>query len=737
MRANQTALSTADERVHVLGIRHHGPGSARAVATALAELEPDIVLIEGPPELDAVAHLAAAHGMRPPVAGLVYAVDAPSTANFYPMAVFSPEWVALRWALEHDREVRFLDLPANVSLVLADDDESEAPMDPIRTLAETAGFDDPERWWEDAVELRYHGLDIFAAVLDAMHTLREGHTPDLRTRRREAAMRRVLRAALRSAARTIAVVCGAWHAPVLVPSTFPTQAADAQLLKGLRTAKVAATWVPWTSTRLARMSGYGAGIESPGWYHHLFTATDDVVTRWLVRVAHLLRREHMDVSSAAIIEAVRLAQSLAALRNRPHPGLPEVLESCQAVLCGGSDIPMRLVARKLLVGDILGRVPRETPMVPLAMDLAATRKRLRLKQSAAEQQLDLDLRTESHLARSKLLNRLLLLDVRWGEPAETSRTKGTFRESWTLEWKPELEVALIEASGFGTTIETAATAVVAQRTADADIAELSTLVETTLTADLPAALAGVLAALDERAARQHDITRLMAAVEPMARVRRYGNVRRADTALVQRVVTGIVTRIAVGLPAACTALDEDAAEEVRELLDSVQRGIGLLDQPELRQVWYSALRSVADRPSVPGVIAGRAVRLLLDAGLLDVTDAGGRLSRQLSPAADATQAAGWLDGFLSGEAALLVHEPELLEIVDDWATGVDAELFDHLLPLLRRTFSDFTATERRDIGLRVKRIDRGAGASGVRAEDAELDHDRAALVVPRILELLR
>lgn len=728
-----------DERVHVLGIRHHGPGSARAVATVLAELDPEIVLIEGPPELDAVAPLAIAAGMQPPVAGLVYAVDAPATASFYPMAVFSPEWVALRWALEHDREVRFLDLPANVALVLEDEDEPDAepPIDPIRTLATAAGFDDAERWWEDAVELRYHGMDVFHAVLDAMHALREGHVPDLRTRRREAAMRRVLRVALRSEAERIAVVCGAWHAPVLVPSTFPTQTADTQLLKGLRTTKVAATWVPWTSTRLARMSGYGAGIESPGWYHHLFTAKDEVVARWLVRVAHLLRREQHDVSSAAVIEAVRLAHTLAALRDRPHPGLPEVLESCQAVLCGGSDVPMRLVARKLLVGDILGRVPRETPMVPLAMDLAATRKRLRLKQSAAEQQLDLDLRTEMNLNRSKLLHRLQLLDVRWGEQADVSRSKGTFRESWILEWTPELEVALIEASGYGTTIESAATAVVAARTAAADIAELSLLVETTLTADLPSALGGVLAALDERAARQHDTTRLMAAVEPMARVRRYGNVRRADTELVQRVLNGIVTRIAVGLPAACTALDDEAAAEVRTLIDGVQRGIGLLDQRELRDVWYSALRSVADRHSVPGLIAGRAVRLLLDAGLIDVADAGARLSRQLSLASDATQAAGWLEGFLSGEAALLVHEPELLEIVDEWATGVDAELFDHLLPLLRRTFAEFTATERRDIGLRVRRIDRGEGASGVRADDGALDHDRAALVVPKILELLR
>ncbi|OXM75298.1 DUF5682 family protein [Amycolatopsis sp. KNN50.9b] len=725
--------------VHVLGIRHHGPGSARAVADALGRLDPEVVLIEGPPELDAVAPLAAAAGMRPPVAGLVYAADKPATAAFYPMAVFSPEWVALRWALEHGRQVRFLDLPANVALALedADDPAAEPPVDPIATLAAAAGYDDPERWWEDAVELRYHGLEVFDALLDAMRALREGHVPDLRTQRREAAMRRVLRGVVRAGAGTIAVVCGAWHAPVLVPPEFPSQAADNRLLKGLRTTKVAATWVPWTSSRLALASGYGAGIASPGWYHHLFTtARDEAVRRWLVRVAHLLRREQHDVSPAAVIEAVRLADALAVLRNRPHPGLPEVLEACQSVLCGGSDVPMRLVARELLVGDILGRVPAETPMVPLAKDLEATRKRLRLKQSAAEQPLELDLRTPTHLERSKLLHRLLLLGVRWGEPAETTRTKGTFRESWVLQWRPELAVALIEASGHGTTIESAATAVVAQRTAGADIAELSALVEDTLTADLPDALAGALAALDERAARQHDTTRLMAAVEPMARVRRYGNVRRADTELVQRVLTGVVTRIAVGLPAACAGLDDEAGREVRQLLDSVQRGIGLLDQRELREVWYGALRTVADRLGVPGVIAGRAVRLLLDAGLLDVSDAGDRLSRQLSLAADATQAAGWLEGFLSGEAALLVHEPELLEIVDRWATGVSEDVFDHLLPLLRRTFAEFTAPERREIGLRVKRLDRGDGASGVRAADETLDHERAALVVPRILELL-
>ena len=49
--------------VHVLGVRHHGPGSARAVAEALDELRPDLVLVEGPPELDALTGLVADPGI--------------------------------------------------------------------------------------------------------------------------------------------------------------------------------------------------------------------------------------------------------------------------------------------------------------------------------------------------------------------------------------------------------------------------------------------------------------------------------------------------------------------------------------------------------------------------------------------------------------------------------------------------------------------------------------------------
>lgn len=94
------------------GIRHHGPGCARSLRKALDALRPDCVLIEGPAGAEAmVEHLRDAR-LQPPVALLSYGVDDPQLAVFHPYAEFSPEWQAMRWAVEQGATVRFIDVPA-------------------------------------------------------------------------------------------------------------------------------------------------------------------------------------------------------------------------------------------------------------------------------------------------------------------------------------------------------------------------------------------------------------------------------------------------------------------------------------------------------------------------------------------------------------------------------------------------------------------------------------------------
>jgi hypothetical protein len=526
------------------------------------------------------------------------------------------------------------------------------------------------------------------------------------------------------------VVCGAWHVPALTAKVPARE--DAALLKGRKKAKVAFTWVPWTYGRLASWSGYGAGVRSPGWYHHLFTTADEVVPRWLVDAARVLRGEGVPTSSAHVIEATRLAEALAALRGRPLAGLAEVTEAAESVLCDGEPLRTELIGQRLVVGERLGAVPADMPAVPLAKDLAAQQRTARLKPTALDRQLELDLRKDTDLARSRLLHRLREIGVPWGEPEAGRRSTGTFREQWRLRWQPEFAIQLIESSMWGTTVVAAATAKVADAADNAGtLAVVTALVEICLLADLPEAYPPVLAALDTRAALDADINQLMAAIPALARTLRYGDVRRTDVAGLSTVTASLLDRVCAGLPAAVGSLSDEAAKELRGHLDGVHGAVGLLDDDELRERWLSALGAVALRADLHGLLAGRLTRLLLDAGRLDGAEVRRRLRLPLTIGTPPAHAAAWVEGFLSGGGLLLVHDEALLAVLDDWLADIPAAAFDDVLPLLRRTFGGFATGERRAIGERV---------SGRRSTDAgpplELDHERAALVLPTLSALL-
>jgi Family of unknown function (DUF5682) len=765
-----SALPEERPPVRVLGIRHHGPGSARAVAAALAEHDPDIVLIEGPPEADVLVQWVG-RGLQPPVALLSYVVGEPTRAAYWPFAVFSPEWQALAWAVQHHREVRFMDLPAAVTLAprpkgqpetLLDDPENgrsvdgedpesgpagplgskipdaEPPSerdqvrtDPIAVLARTAGYDDPERWWDDVVEAR-HGIDPFDAITEAMEELRlyapppRTYAEQLHQDRREAQMRTVLRAAMRDRQR-VAVVCGAWHAPALA-GKLPPASQDAKLLRGLPKAKVATTWVPWTHSRLSTASGYGAGIASPGWYQHLFDASDNVVARWFTEVARVLRRHDLPVSSAHAIEATRLAETLAVMRGRPVAGLDEVQEAALAVMCGGAEPVLAFVSNDLVIGEQLGSVPDEAPLVPLDADLRQQAKSLRLPIAPEAKDLVLDLRKDSDRGKSRLLHRLRILGIPWGKPMAISGT-GTFKEGWRVQWQPEFAVAIVVASGYGTTVESASTACLI--TDPGPLAEVTGRIEKALLADLPHALPPLLTALDMRAAHEADIAQLMEALPALVRSQRYGSVRGTDTSALGVVATGMLARVVAGLPAAIGGLSPEAAAELRPHLDAVSSTIGLLSD-ESRALWLDAIRHVLERADVPGLLGGRLTRTLLDASEIETAEARAALGRALSHGPSVIERAAFAEGFLAGSALLLIHDRAILSLVDAWLADLGPDDFIEVVPVLRRALGAYNKPERRALADRIAMLDREAAPDDLET-DLPLDELSEALETVRLL----
>jgi hypothetical protein len=739
-----------DERVHLFGIRHHGPGSAASLVAALDALQPAAVLIEGPPEGDALIAYAAAPNMRPPVALLAYAKDEPALAVFYPFAVFSPEWQAMRWSLRHQRPVCFIDWPAAMSLACRAEEKNAKPdeepeeqedaqepseetsdkpepldSDPLDRLAEISGHADGEAFWNALVESRGAAREVFASIEEAMTALRaatdelyRGSAAALREARREAHMRQEIRKALKEHEGSIAVVVGAWHVPALRQKISASD--DRATLKDVPKTKTEITWVPWTETRLAAASGYGAGVRSPGWYAHLWglyegdrarVAPDVFAATWQSKVATLLRAEGHTAATASAIEAARLAVALAALRGHATPGLEEMRDATLGALCHGDATPFRLIEARLVVGEAIGNLDDSVPQMPLAADLATWQRRLRLKPEALEQDIALDLRSDAGLAKSVLLHRLDLLGVTWGRLVEAEAGRGTFREIWRLAWAPELSVKLAEALIYGVTIEQAAAGAATARAAEgSQIADLAELVRRCLLADLPEAAEGCIARLQAAAVAAVDVTTLMRAVPPLVSILRYGTARKMPVEALSALARALAVEVNAGIALACRNLDDAAAEATRQAMTGFDATMTLLDDAHLSAEWNARLTVLIDDPAVVPLIAGLALRLMYDRGTLSQEAVATAFARALSPTVPPKAVGQWLEGFLGSSAEVILQDHTLRDLVDAWLSEPKEEDFVELLPMLRRAFSSFGMMERRRL---LAEVGKGAAATPV------------------------
>jgi len=733
----------------LFGIRHHGAGSARHLMAALRDFQPDCILLEGPPEADALLALAADAAMRPPVALLAYRPDAPQQAVYYPFAAFSPEWQAIRYAAQAGIPLQFCDLPLAHSLYgeaasddsdedaaddegdsdAEDEDAAELPRhgDPFDELAAIAGLPDGEAFWEALVEQRRDSTEIFAAVAEAVTALREARgDTNPRDALREAWMRKTLRQAEKTYQR-IAVVCGAWHVPALAAQVAAKD--DNALLKGLAKVKVDCTWIPWTNSRLSFASGYGAGLAAPGWYAHLWAHPDDDGVRWIGRAAALLRDKGHDISAAHVIETVRLASASAALRGQSQPRLADHLEALTAIVGMGDDTVLRLIEREWLIGDAIGSVPAATPQLPLIADVQAQRKKLRLAESDEAKTLELDLRKPLDLQRSIHFHRMRLLGIDDAEMLP-ARGKGTFKEAWSYRYQPESHITLTERAPYGNTLAAAADGYVSERLQQArSLAELTALLAQVLPADLPALVATLTRHIADLSATQDNLADSLAALPNLADTVRYGNVRELDPAPLLAVLDTLLARLAAGGVQGCLNIDYDSAQALFAPIRQADYQLGLLDNAALDAYWRRFLESVLAADRAHPLLSGNAARLLFDKQHLDAGRCAELLAQNLSAANPSEHTAYWLEGYLyQSGTVLLLHDP-LWHILDDWLRALTPEHFTELLPLLRRTFGSFEPGERRQLGDKAREHagDRPATTSPARVADNTDHHSDHAL----------
>lgn len=159
-----------------------------------------------------------------------------------------------------------------------------------------------------------------------------------------------------------------------------------------------------------------------------------------------------------------------------------------------------------------------------------------------------------------------------------------------------------------------------------------------------------------------------------------------------------------------------------------------MQDTEITTAWQQTLQVIAGNTNTSPIISGYTTRLLNDGKLLTGEQLTQHFSYAMSAATAPVTAAAWLEGFLKGSGTLLLLDQDLWQMIDHWVSGLADETFMQVLPLLRRTFANFSGPERRKLGEKV----RTGGASGQQhtATQAGFDAESAKLGLPVILELL-
>lgn len=579
------------------GVRHLSPAGAFHLRRLLDDVRPRIVLVEAPADLEPLLPDIVRPGTQPPIAILAYTREPPVRSLLYPLAEYSPEYQAILWAREHCVPCRFMDLPSDVFLALSTGDgiKEEPEGDVEETVGERDtpdGRDEREThdlFWERVLEHAAdgEGYRLGAAAYGKQLRLRE-ETENRDARRehaevriREAHMRRIMDQAVAAGvpAERMVVVTGAYHLEGLRSVPSMTDAELATLPRRF----TACTLMPYTSYRLSSRSGYGAGARAPAYSSMIWQGLHRQEPRWhvrayLTRIARFLRQEGHSVSTANVIEAVRLADALARLRGFDVPALPDLRDAAITCLGGGSLVRISRAVADTEIGTQVGSLPERVSHTSLQDDFDRCLRTLKLERfrTPVAQELSLDLRENRRvksadsaflgLRRSFFLHRLRVLGISFATLRDGSSGRA---EGWSLCWTPETEIELVERSLTGNSIRQAVAARFRQRLAEAGSpAAVAVVIEDAFACGMATELHRAAAALQALSTEATDLADLAGTAARLSFVLRFGDVRRMDTRPLEPLLQQIFLRCCLLLPAACDC-DDKSAGPVLSAMDSL------------------------------------------------------------------------------------------------------------------------------------------------------------------------
>ena len=767
-----------DAPVVFFPVRHHSPAAARLVRSLALQFQPKAILIEGPADFNTKIHeLALPHQLPIAIYSYVTLPNGNRRGAFYPYCVYSPEWQALQVAQELDIPAQFIDLPWAdlVQLELAEtdsdrhatshryaDDRPLRQSQYIQLLGQQLGIEGLDNIWDHlfeidpdlSLETYLERCHQFCFSCRALGTVEES---DLH---REAYMTQHIHHTLEQMGGPILVVTGGFHSHPLYEAIEESQKADESKAKGRRQkaegpihhspftihhSKLGTqnselpnsltpelpnspipelphspppSLTPYSYERLDGLTGYNAGMTSPGFYHHVWHHQPTVSIQnpkskiqnpksqpfslsqtVLADVVQLLRDRDQPINTADLIAVESMANGLAALRGHAQVWRQDLLDGIVGALIKESveqSNPFLSAVYDVLRGDGRGQLAPGTSLPPLVQDIQNQLTRYGIVPDGSMKQIRLELRQD--LDQSRVLHQLRVLGIagfHYQGGTDFSQRDDLVQpwESWELHWSPMVEGSCIEAAIYGSTLTEAAEARLLEQAQDVEReAEAAALLL------LDASLMGL--SRVGQPLRERLLTLIRAdgnflgvtkALGHLLYLYRYDDVLGAaengvtDQLLGDAYHRGLWLLDTLGKPSGNEAL---LVTGVRSLLETAERcGAELgLDRQELMDVFQ---RVSQDRHQLP-LLRGATIGGLwtLDSVPLDY------LEHTLNAMASPQHIGDFLTGLFALAREVVQRYPDLLRQVDQVIQTFDDPTFLAALPALRLAFTYFTPREK-------------------------------------------
>lgn len=714
----------------IFAIRHLSAAAGFNVRKKLTKYKPDLVLIEGPANANDMLPWFCHKQTRLPIAILSYTTQKPLHTLLYPFAQYSAEYQAISWAYEHNIPCRFMDVPSDIllSLIQAKEQGLKQEQEDVYTKDTTNIYTSLEQTLEQSFDSIYErsleqleqDYDVKAYEFGQQIRL---HSHDDKfdyalNHVREAYMKRSIVEAQQQGFNKIFCVCGAYHAPALKQNEPLSDSEFEQLNKFSISTNI--TLMPYSYYRLSKQSGYGAGNNAPAYFDFVWQAlkSGDYAKASYLYLSHLCQSQRQQgyfVSTAHFIDAIKLANTLAYLRNSKYPTLEDLKDAAITCIAQGNAAALSVAFASVDIGKKIGKLPTNVSRTALQDDFYKQLKNLKLEKYCTFENITLDLDLRENLKvksqdsafldlnRSFFFNRLRVLNIDFARQTKY-KSDAIWGESWNLRWSEESEIQIVESALLGETIKLAATfALKEQANNCTDIASASAVFEEAFLCGLTQVCEYALKALQKLSVNTAAIEEISKCMYKLANTIKYGSLRKFNqndtlTALLEQ----FYLRACLILAQACIC-DDKAANDVIESIErinKVQIDLNFLDQ----QRWVDLLKDISNRDDLNTKCSGFAMAILIERGLVDENLLNMELSRRLAKGVAADLGAAYFEGLAQKNRYSLILRLSLWKILDNYLQSLDDEEFKRALVFLRRTFSEFKASEKSDIAENLGQI---------------------------------